>query len=588
MASSSSFEVLLSQRGHLVARIASGAGGVVSREISEPLDGAAPFEVAIRREGPLHGTLRVTIEDEDMILLLPGDTSVRAEAHGLDGEFGDVVLRCIEERAERDGDPSATVEVLIEVRASAEVVAAHAGVLADLERVHRDLALDVIARTHHRGGGTTGIHMSAPEEELARLARLERRMTEAVHRIGSQPSTEVRRTVERRRWKPGVRLRPHALRAAILDPETKIENGRIVALGRAVTESSELSRDIAEHRQIRSGIERLRARCRALQRWCAEAALQLTQEAERWGGDRSEDSIYHQATAPRLDRLETIADRALRIDHELRQIIEREPFLRVAGGARMQLAPTPLFLNRPEYRQAYVALRELNREGFVSFTGDELRLRFKAFSRLYEYWCFIAVVELLSEILESSPFPSRFNLVDDLYRPDLAPGQTFRFEVGGGVRVFATYEPDIRCPSDGDSLAADVERPSSRWVAELSTAPLRPDIVVEVSRPNRPPCALVLDAKCRWHFDRHMLWEASDYRTRVFDPATGAQPIRQVFFLHPNARARNVENMRGYLAARRGSLDNSIIGAVGFAPDHRSNARLVIARFVDLAAIDSA
>jgi hypothetical protein len=50
-------------------------------------------------------------------------------------------------------------------------------------------------------------------------------------------------------------------------------------------------------------------------------------------------------------------------------------------------------------------------------------------------------------------------------------------------------------------------------------------------RANDPPVMLVLDAKSVSHFREERFWDVSDYRSRVCDPETGHQPVRQVFLL---------------------------------------------------------
>ncbi|MFQ5653855.1 MAG: hypothetical protein ACE5GW_03875, partial [Planctomycetota bacterium] len=84
------------------------------------------------------------------------------------------------------------------------------------------------------------------------------------------------------------------------------------------------------------------------------------------------------------------------------------------------------------------------------------------------------------------------------------------------------------------------------------------------------------------HFDRKRLWDATDYRTRVFDPRTGHQPVRQVFFLHRDTTAAPLESLPGYLDGSLGDRSSSVLGAVAFLPERLEAVRRLIERFLAL------
>lgn len=206
-----------------------------------------------------------------------------------------------------------------------------------------------------------------------------------------------------------------------------------------------------------------------------------------------------------------------------------------------------------------------------------MRIRYRRLSTLYEYWCFVKVVEMVRSMEGMGPPEPRdtFAVIDDVYRPELEPGQSFRFGWGRERWVTVTYEPEF--PPLGRPAA--VAHP---FRASLSAGTLRPDVTVAIERPGSPPTTLVLDAKSVSRFEPEMLFEPTDYRTRICDPATGDQPVRQVFFLHRDASAKPLVNVPGYLEQRTGNRASSLLGAVPFLPDRTELARRVIERFLSI------
>jgi hypothetical protein len=596
MASSSSFDLVIAQRGRTVAAARSDPYRTVTARGTEDVDGSQPITVSVARTGDTTSQLCVRLGTVAVLIVAPGQAAARADFNGLDGEFGDAVFVCeesIDDDAGEDAVPR--VEIAVPVRATDSLRRFQEAVIADLERIHTGIALDVLSRTMHRRALRRGAESVVPEAAVARIEEQTARLSNAIKRIGEQPSFSLVRDLRPQRWRPGTRIRLSLIGDVVRDPATRFEGGRFLALGRVLSESVRTSTDIAEHRHIRAGIVRLRSRCRGLQDWCARAEAQYQQESARWGGDRGPGSIHAQEIAPRIEVLRRIARRAETVGQALGRLLQEHAFLQESGLVRTQLGPTPIFLGRRPYRDAFEALRQIASVATISGIGEDVRVRFKALSRLYEYWCFVRVVEMLGEMIGPPVLPGSFRVVDDFYRPDLDPGQTFRFTAPEGLVVFVTYEPTIRPEGwrpearalPGEARGGAVRRPSDSWVSTLSSAPLRPDVLIEVVAPGRPTIALILDAKSTRAFNRDRLWEASDYRTRILDPSTGRQPVRHVFMVHPNPSIPPIESLPGYLAGARGAIDNSIIGAVGFSPEDTSPGHRVLSRFLGLAGIEA-
>jgi len=606
MDSSSFCELTLHQGGACVGSARAGVGHEVRHAVAEhELDGSG-LVVEVRRGGATTSALRVHLGDEVVLDLPRGSTEGTVACETLSGEYGEVVFTCEQVGGNGSGDDDADEsKVLIElaafVRAPRRVIYLQEAVVEDIERAHEALALDIVSRTTHRRGAAGRLRATLPDVEIRRLDGLSARMDAALSQIGEQPSAAMVRDESMRRWRAGNRVRPANLLRVATDPEARIVGGRVVAIGRAVVETQRLTIDIGEHRQIRAGIDRLRDRCAHLQAWCERASSEYAREGVRWSNDRGEGSIYRRDIAPRVERLLELAEHAAHIRRRLARLIRTHDFVCDAGPVRGVLKPTPIFLGRAGYREAYGVLREIAQGGLISLAGEEVRIRFKALSRLYEYWVFVRIVRALGDLIGPPVLPQSFRVVDEIYRPDLEPGQTFRFTDPAGAVVFVTYEPDIvpalrrrhdrasAMPTHVNSrkgLTGPVDRPSLTWVASLSTAPLRPDVLVEVCIPGLPVVAMALDAKSGWNFSRDRLWTQTDYRTLVMDPADGRQPIRQMFFLHPNADLFPLESMPDYLSGRRGDIDNSIIGAASFHPAVPDRGIQVLARFLELAGVN--
>src|SRR5262249_13863303 len=125
-----------------------------------------------------------------------------------------------------------------------------------------------------------------------------------------------------------------------------------------------------------------------------------------------------------------------------------------------------------------------------------------------------------------------------------------------------------------------------RYGASLTGNPLRPDILVEVQLPHRPPTLLILDAKSTDAFSAVKLRDMADYARQVFELSTGRQPIRQVFALHRGREERTLSNLPGYLRGRRIDRQAMVLGAAPCVPDRVGHTpphlALIIDRFLEV------
>lgn len=576
MTSSSSYEMRLLRSGETFAAVSAPAVDPVCEDaVPGEIHARDAIAVEVRRPaGMLWGRVRV---GPDIVLVLqPGVVSLRGDVLGLDDEFGETAF-VYEEFDPDEPDQGTTLLTLhVVLRTAPAVEALYERLIADLEAVHAGLARDVVGRTWHRvSAGVAAPPPTSAEELLRRLTKLRTDFAGALDRIGAQPSLALDRRVERARWRPSDVVPAARIGDLAREDGVVIEDGAVRVITRARVLRTHVTTDIAEHRHLREGLLRLRDRAALLARQCLVAAELYSRERVRWGraGDDG-TSVYERRYLPRVRALQGFSEEARVLERAFAALVADADFLRQAGPPRAVLAPTPLFLNRGGYREGYVALREAAVLGEGLPLGDALRVRYRRLSDLYEYWCFVKVVTLLRERADlDRPEPREaFAVIDGTYRPELEPGQSFRFPRAGGGYVAVTYEPEFP-PAGG-------RRSAAAYLASLGTGTLRPDVTVAVERPGAPTAILVLDAKSVARFREKQLFEISDYRSRIFEPATGNQPVKQVFLLHREAGREPVVNLPGYLDARVGGRDSSLLGAVQLLPDRDTAVRRVLERFL--------
>ncbi|MEQ8763477.1 MAG: DUF2357 domain-containing protein [Planctomycetota bacterium] len=424
---------------------------------------------------------------------------------------------------EEDETPDLLFEVLIPLDASPQLDKLYEHLIAELESVHLGLARDILG-TSSRLAERVQPRVFEPTIEAKELEAIYERMRLALLPIRKQPSSEVTREPKRVRWRPGDRLDGRATRDLVRQVDLEWRGRRPQRIGHLVVQRPTLSFDIPEHRHLRAGLERLAGRAERLVEGCERAIDLISAEKVNWGAETtSMASVYDQRFRPRVEKLQRIADSGRELARRYRWLIESNEFIRTAGKPRRKLAPTPLFVRRAGYREVYRLLQETRRSSGVLLDDQEVRIHFRSLDLLYEYWCFITVVRDLKTMLGPPLEGSGFLVVDEIYRPELKPGQRFTWQ-RDSMRVEAYYEPSI-------PPAASPSKGPRGWRSALVGAPLRPDVLVIREGPDGVR-ALVLDAKNTSRYGWKRLFEASDYRTLVYDPGNGRQPIRQAVFLH--------------------------------------------------------
>lgn len=534
-----------------------------------------PFAVSVRRSVPDNRRLRVRLGTEVIAVIAAGAAAGETPLDAwLRNEFGECLVAIDREVEDDVFEP--LVEIGLAVTPRPEVVHDYHVMIEDVAQVHQGLAQDVIGRSVHKGGwGDLRASLLQPETTLRHLERLYARFGPVLAQIARQPSVLLEGVVRPARYRGGDRTDSRAVAGAVRDPQLRLDGRRIRALGKVLVRSPRVSDDLPEHRHIAEGIRRLAARADSLVRHCQRAADLLQREESRWSlptGGRL--SVFEQRDLPRIHALHEIASQGQQLAAAFRQLLDQHAFLANAGPPRTRFGSTPAFLGRSAYREVYRLLVEARQVLGLLVDADVVRIYYRDLATLFEYWCFLRTVGLLRQRFGRSSPQQNFVLIDDIYRPELAPGQQFRFEIGRGASVTVTYQAEIR----PWKLAA---QRGDRYGASFTGNPLRPDILLEIARPNVPPAMLVLDAKSSDYFSPIKFREMTDYSRQVFDLHSGRQPIRQVFLLHRDRNARPLSNLPGYLQGRSLDPANLILGAIPCVPEKINSTPPLLAEVVE-------
>lgn len=181
-----------------------------------------------------------------------------------------------------------------------------------------------------------------------------------------------------------------------------------------------------------------------------------------------------EAGSPRRDVLRAETDALLRRAERWGRV---KPLAAATGEPPAAFA-SPQLLHAPGYGEAYRALLLLGRA--LRVTGGPARLALKELHRLYEQWCYLALVRICARVLRQ-PLPAA-----DLLTEEAA---------GLRVRLRQGWEHAVRFPLPGGGETVLVYNP--RFGGRAVLVPQRPDVLLEVRRAGREAVRVLLDAKYR-------------------------------------------------------------------------------------------
>ena len=206
--------------------------------------------------------------------------------------------------------------------------------------------------------------------------------------------------------------------------------------------------------------------------------------AHRWMRNRLDRSLARLATIRREERAHPYAEHAsrralaedlARLDGQLRRLLQSGPLQEVSGARAPKRAPLVL-RRRPAYRQAFDALRLLDRG--LGVAEGEVEAAWMGTARVFETWAALAVVQEAAAALgvedPAEPFGAR--------------------RVGASVRVRRGRAASVRLAGSGAVLTIAYE---PRFGGPPALLAQRPDLLLTLARPGRPARRAILDAKYR-------------------------------------------------------------------------------------------
>ncbi len=323
----------------------------------------------------------------------------------------------------------------------------------DTQEILSGLALEYLRGAFHAG---TPARTERPSqlEWLTLLRATADELERALQEIARHPRRSFERHPEPTRAdrvrRPDAALRRALHRGAGTGESLRLAGG--VTLRERVDERRALpTLDTPEHRWIAAQLRAIRRRL----------ARVLDAERAHPPGPRR---------ARVLEEIEALAVRSARWEH-------LEPFAATPGDPPASFA-SPQLLHAPGYREAHRTCRLLSMA--LRVHGGPAELVLKDLHLLYEQWCYLWTVRTVAELL-GRPVPAAHLLAAD--------------DEGLRVRLRRGHENAVRW--DAEDGASVVLAYNPRFEGAGLRVPQRPDVLLEVRRPGRPPLRAVLDAKYR-------------------------------------------------------------------------------------------
>nr|WP_242467826.1 DUF2357 domain-containing protein [Halorhodospira neutriphila] len=409
-----------------------------------------------------HDGRRVELRHRDPTLLAhlhtaPGQAQVYGHIH-FGGQVG--LSRF---SVQIDGQP----ELDFEIEVFPAKMAYRADYAAMREEVHAlaaGLALEYLRATHH-GSATTSQHRSGRLEWLALLRHQIGELEQALNYVAQHPIRSLRRQ-ERPVRAEAVRRPDARVRRALRTGRGRggwagQVQGGLPVRQRLPEQRPVPSLDTPEHRWLAQQLRRVRQQLAHIAQQERRRQRQSRRAGSDGGSERDRQALVElQALERRIANLERL-----------------EPL------AEASAPPPPGFASlrlqgAPGYKEAYQALLTLRRG--ISIRGGPMDLSVKDIHQLYEYWCFLALLQTVAEVLEEPiPADQLLTIQADGLRVRLARGRTHTvpFDLPGERRLEVVYNPKFQ---EGGAFL-----------------PQQPDFALTLKDPAWPTVRLVLDAKYR-------------------------------------------------------------------------------------------
>lgn len=331
-------------------------------------------------------------------------------------------------------------------------------ILADIQDVFHGLAFEYLRSTYLQGR-----QVSVPQptelEWLVLLRSVVSDLERAYYHIAQHP---IRNLVREDQITPIEKIKKvdSSIRNAVRHQkgmgELKKLNNGIPINSRLYANKAQTTLDTPEHRWLAAQLNSIRQKTNRIKRQAISQYLVFEDRPERANKIITE-----------LDTIEKLIVRLSKL--EPFEIINGLP---PAGFASIQL------MSAPGYRDAYQACSILALG--LRIEGGPLRLSVKDLNLLYEYWCYIALLRIVSEIV-GKPIQSS----------DLLTIQQ------RGLQILLQKGRQCNVKFDTDTKRTITLTYNPKFAGDNYLVPQQPDILMTMEDPGWPKLQLLFDAKYR-------------------------------------------------------------------------------------------
>jgi hypothetical protein len=451
---------------------------------------------------------------------------------------------------------------------------------AELERDAGAVLLDIHGKTQLGLKGGKPLASEAPVAVLSRIRETVGEVGRLLHLMARQPASRLRQTRSREQALLGQAVSETTLIEACDDPGMLCRIGRRLAFREHVHERSQPDYRLPEHQVIADFAEYLRTQLATL-RQRIDVEISERSERKQWRNHAREPgkpTWWETEDLPRIEELQRCRQEVVRL-HTAVGKWRSLPFLPPGGMLRQQPQSTPLFRNHSIYRRVFRAIASHFLHYQATLDTQPLMIRARSLPVLYEWWCAVQVIRILSrgltplahDLLDRPIISTRLAQEGKRFTVEFTWDQAISFEDGKGCRVRFRYQPEYTLTRGSAGPVVSV----------LGAAALRtPDMAIEVFRARplaagMPDLIIILDAKYSSDTQEEKMIDVMTKYSRIGDGRTGRVLSRQVWALTPAAPARGTgrEELRHYCTvdneafwSMQFDMNNPVTGAVQTRP----------------------
>jgi len=416
----------------------------------------------------------------------------------------------------------------------------------ELERDSAAVLLDVHGKTQMGLKEARQLASSAPVAVLSRLRQTVRELNGLLHQMARHPASRLHVQLSREQALIGQAISDSTLAEACRDPSMLGRRGPSLVFREHLHEHSRPDYCIPEHQAISDFSEYLNVQFADLRQ---RIDLEITdrEERKRWRNFAKEPgkpTWWEAEDLPRIEELERCRQEVAQLCRLVNNWCHL-PFL-PPGRCLAQIPQSTLvFRNNGVYRRVFRVISEHFLTYQATLDTQQLLTRARSLPVLYEWWCAVQVIRILSRGLTplindpiAQPLISTHLAQEGRrFTIEFTLDQAINFIDSRGSRVRFRYQP----------LYAASQGATGPTVAILDAGSVRmPDMAIEVypARPSRidaPELIIVLDAKYSSLTQWEKITEVSTKYSKIGDVKTGRVLSRQVWALTPASPASVIQ-----------------------------------------------